>query len=277
VSQVKLGLNAITIRQADLETGLRVAKDAGFVGYEPWVSDLQALTPGHRMEVKKLQDRLGVRWLPLMGIQGFGVALNATELTRKGEHILLLAKEMGIHAVTVVPGEVGEDREITVDRASEELRHLAARAASLGVGLFFEMVSFPKRPFNTLAQAKALAERCGVKLVLDTFHLAVSRATLREIEHLDPHIIGLIHLSDAIVQGRELSELQDEDRVLPGEGELGCEVCGQGGISTFNRGVEGSWLEVKDEGEHGAERWSDRAWYNRALTFARSFGACPRV
>ncbi|MBC7109136.1 MAG: sugar phosphate isomerase/epimerase [Methanomassiliicoccales archaeon] len=214
---VTLGLNAATIRQADLITGLCAAKEAGFVGYEPWVSDFHTLSKDQRVTIKRLCNYLSLKWLPLMGIQNFFV--DNANVIRKSELVFSLAAEMEIPVVTVVPGQFDQSDKFAIDEATKELHKLLDKAKMFGIELFFEMVAFHKRPFNNLKKAIALAERAEIKLVIDTFHLAVSRATPEEIAKLSPELIGLVHLSDAVVK-EQIEELADEDRVLPGEGNL---------------------------------------------------------
>jgi sugar phosphate isomerase/epimerase len=84
----------------------------------------------------------------------------------------------------------------------------------------YELIGFPTFAFPSLDQACELARAAGVRLVLDTFHLTISRTPPTEIARLPASSIGLVHLSDALASGKELGELRDEDRVLPGEGGL---------------------------------------------------------
>jgi sugar phosphate isomerase/epimerase len=86
--------------------------------------------------------------------------------------------------------------------------------------LLYELIGFATHVFSTLNAAVAVSREADVPLVLDTFHLAVSETTLTEIAELPCEAIGLVHLSDALSEGKERSELLDGDRVLPGEGGL---------------------------------------------------------
>ena len=74
--------------------------------------------------------------------------------------------------------------------------------------------------FPSLALAREVSGTSNLRLVLDTFHLAVSGTPISAIQQMDAAEIGLIHLSDAIVGDHSVSDISDEDRVLPGEGEL---------------------------------------------------------
>jgi len=104
--------------------------------------------------------------------------------------------------------------------ALAELRWLGAAALHHGVEPLYELIGFPTFAFPSLDQAYDLARAARFPLVLDTFHLALSRTRPDEIARLPSSAIGLVHLSDAITAGKGLEELRDEDRVLPGEGGL---------------------------------------------------------
>ncbi|MEM3658521.1 MAG: sugar phosphate isomerase/epimerase family protein, partial [Candidatus Hadarchaeum sp.] len=195
---------------------IQLAASAGFRGYEPWVEQFNGVDIPHFV---KLARRSRLELLPLMGIHGFFVQPPGQQ---KRELVYALAKELGIREVTLVPGEVGgKIVAIERDRAYCDILEEIMIASRYGIRLICEMVAFPRRPFNTLSEAMELARRTGVKLVLDTFHLAVSQASLEEIRLVPKSLIGLVHLSDAIMTGRtNPADLVDEDRVLPGEGAL---------------------------------------------------------
>lgn len=211
-----LGLNGATIPAADLDTAILAACKAGFSAYEPRFPTLtswearhsRALTPGWQ----------GLAWLPLNGVEGL-FALGREELASRAKAVFALAARFGITQVILVPGNVA-GRPIPTGEARKELTWLKAEAARLGLSLLYEFIGFPAHAFPSLSQAHALADSTGIPLVLDTFHLAVSRTAREDIARLPGEAIGLVHLSDALTIGKAPEELRDEDRVLPGEGGL---------------------------------------------------------
>ncbi|MCK5827924.1 sugar phosphate isomerase/epimerase, partial [Candidatus Bipolaricaulota bacterium] len=102
----------------------------------------------------------------------------------------------------------------------EMLEQLKAIAASYDVDFLYEFIGFPHHAFSSIAQARDVARAAKLPLVLDTFHLAVSQTSIESLQQLTATDIGLIHLSDAIVGDRHITEITDADRVLPGEGRL---------------------------------------------------------
>jgi 4-hydroxyphenylpyruvate dioxygenase len=213
----RIGLNGATLPGRDLLTKIRAATAAGFALYEPRVPELLAFdTPEGRVEVGRAMAEGGLGWLPLNALEGVfaagGVALDSART------ILPLAARFGVSQVIAVPappvGGLGRSA------AMAELRELVSRAETEGVRLLYELIGFPHYAFPRLELAAELAGAVGLPLVLDTFHLAVSETALEEIASLDAEQIGLVHLSDAIVGDRPVTTITDDDRVLPGEGDL---------------------------------------------------------
>jgi 4-hydroxyphenylpyruvate dioxygenase len=109
---------------------------------------------------------------------------------------------------------------LSIEEGIAALKRFSEEAAAFQITLFLEMMCFPGRPFNTFESSLRLAERSGMKLVLDTFHYIVAGATPEEIGRLPAELVGVVHISDALTKGKHLNELVDADRVLPGEGGL---------------------------------------------------------
>jgi 4-hydroxyphenylpyruvate dioxygenase len=202
---------------ADLETGIDAARQAGFSFYEPRIPLLENAT----VETLKRSttDLLrGLSWLPLNALEGF-LELETSVLQTEADSVFSLAKQFAISQLIVVPGKAGK-RKASLTKAGEELRSLADSARSHGVSLLYELIGFPTHVFPALGEALVVSREAGVPLVLDTFHLAVSQTSPADIRGLSAEAIGLVHLSDAITEGKAGTELLDEDRVLPGEGGL---------------------------------------------------------
>jgi sugar phosphate isomerase/epimerase len=134
--------------------------------------------------------------------------------------VLSLAKQFRIPSVILVPGKASANSSASLESVQDEIRALVLRATGNGLNVLYEFIGFPDSAFPTLRQAFRLAEAIGIPLVLDTFHLAVSHTPRSAIASLPASAIGLVHLSDAYVEGKAIEELQDDSRVLPGEEDL---------------------------------------------------------
>lgn len=213
IESAGLGLHAAVIPLADLETGLRAAANAGFTAFEPEAVRIAGYSSVRLHAANALRMELGLRWGPLNELQVFGGGATDGDANHR---LLDLAAELQIPALTVIPAP----GDLPLDQAAAELGALCEQAAQRGLFLCFEMLCFQDRPFHSAAQALQLAEASGARLVFDTFHYIVAGATAEQIRGLLPERIGVVHISDAERRGKGLGSLTDEDRLLPGEGEL---------------------------------------------------------
>ncbi|UCF99665.1 MAG: sugar phosphate isomerase/epimerase [Spirochaetaceae bacterium] len=206
---VPVGLHAAVIPQADLRRGLKAASSAGFSAYEPEAARLSGYSRERLNGDNALRESLNLSWGPLNELQVFAPEprYNST---------LDLAVELDITALTLIPGSGS----VSFDEAVEELRGLRENAGARGLSLYFEMLCFRDRPFHTVEQSLQLVEATGIKLVVDTFHFIASGAEPENIAKIPKEMIGVVHISDALTRGRSVSQIVDEDRVLPGEGVL---------------------------------------------------------
>lgn len=214
MSSVIIGLNGATVPGASLEEGVHAAYGAGFTAFEPRVPLLvSAEAAGRTTQVlESLPESLA--WLPLNAVEGVFTSPRS-ELGPRAKETFALAARFRVPQAILVPGAGFNPPD-----ALAELRWLGAEARRHGVEPLYELIGFPTFAFSSLDQAYGLARAAGFPLVLDTFHLAISRTRPDEIARLPAAAIGLVHLSDAITTGKALEELRDEDRVLPGEGGL---------------------------------------------------------
>ena len=214
-----LGLNGATISSADLKKALEATKNAGFKYYEPRVPQLLSYSEHASVaSAVELLNTCELSWLPLNALEGL-FEKDLGELENMASEVFLLARDFGIGNVIIVPGKVRE-RKISRSQAIEIVKQVKKIAEGFGLALLYEMIGFTAHYFPTIADSAIIAEESGVPLVIDTFHLAVSKAKLKEITRLSPNSIGLVHLSDALTEGKTPEELGDGDRVLPGEGGL---------------------------------------------------------
>jgi sugar phosphate isomerase/epimerase len=216
MTTILLGLNGATISNASLEQALVVAKQAGFGGFEPRVPSLAEYASANRVKkVLTTLANLGLVWLPLNALENV-FAWDQATLAAQATAIFSLALRFQIPYLILVPGPA----QLSDALACARLTWLKAQGAQYHVELLYELIGFRSFAFPNLTQAYHLANTTGIPLVLDTFHLAISQTSPKDIMRLSPKAIGLVHLSDAITTGKTLEELNDIDRVLPGEGGL---------------------------------------------------------
>jgi len=180
-----------------------------------------------------------------------------------------------VRSVIAVPGAV--DEPVNMQAAASQLERLKSLAASHGITLLYEFIGFAHHAFPTLEEARQVALAAGLPLVLDTFHLAVSRTPFEAIAGLKRSEIGLVHLSDAYVSSGDVGQITDPDRVLSGEGQLPLEeILG----AIFETGYAGPIsVEVfhPKYGEEPAEKVATEAFARAANLVARSRTRSPRT
>ena len=220
--KLRLGINGATIPGADLVTGIHVARAAGFSFYEPRIPRLlEANTPQVRSDARSALADEDLEWLPVNALENV-FASSLEQIQQAAHEVCGLAEGFGIEQVIVVPGAT--DRDVSLSEAQDTMGVLKTIASSHGIKLLYEFIGFPHHALSSLEQARKVAGSANLPLVLDTFHLAVSGTSVETIQQMDAAEIGLIHLSDAIVGDRSVSEISDDDRVLPGEGGLPLDV-----------------------------------------------------
>jgi 4-hydroxyphenylpyruvate dioxygenase len=104
--------------------------------------------------------------------------------------------------------------------AVASLREVGAMAADAGLVLAFEFSS-QSAHINSLARARDLvasAGHAGCRLLLDTYHLFRSGATLEEIAELDAAEIAYVQYSD-VPAGQPVAGMT-LDRLPPGQGQI---------------------------------------------------------
>ena len=214
----RLGINGATLPSSDLMTGLRLAASAGFSYYEPRIPQLLEFDhPDGRSEASAVLARGDLEWLPINALENL-FARSIDQLILETHRLCELAAGFGINSWIAVPGVAG--RSLSMADGVEMLQRIRRAARSHGIEVFYEFIGFPRHAFSTFPQAKEIAERAGVKMVLDTFHLAVSETAPETLRKVPAETIGLVHLSDALVGERAVGAIDDPDRVLCGEGEL---------------------------------------------------------
>ncbi len=214
--EFSLGLNGATIVRASLEAGLTAAREAGFSFYEPRIPTLADCEErGCRKDVLDSLSDAGLSWLPLNALEGL-FELAPDRLLARAEEIFSLAEQFNVRQVIIVPGK-GRP---SLSAAQELLAEISVLGSKHGVSLLYEFIGFAEHAFPSLGEARAVASGAGLPLVLDTFHLAVGCTDPGQIASLPTEAIGLVHLSDALTAGKQVAEITDSDRVLPGEGGL---------------------------------------------------------
>lgn len=137
-------------------------------------------------------------------------------------------------AMTTLPAAVDDDRHEFRLQAVRRLHHMACVLGAHGIRLGLEWVGTPSRhhgewadglhPFIwNMGQALDLIDDIcapdeNVGLVVDSFHWHANSGTMDNLLSLTPDQIVHVHVCDA--PKKPVSELADDERMLPGEGQM---------------------------------------------------------
>jgi sugar phosphate isomerase/epimerase len=246
-----LALHGICALHTNILADIRIAKEAEYDALGIWGPKLERyLDVGHRTE--ELLPALGSLRAAEIGTIG-DIERQDPEARRalreRCERLAAAAQVLNSPAILVMAhgaleGDAWPDMRRKIGRSLGELSDIAA---PFGVNLALEPASFA--PLHTLAQALEVidvANRGNVGLVVDTFHLWTGGTPWDEVAVLDPSLIVVAHIGDALPRGGEVWNDEDRD-VLPGDGIVPVEE----GIAAIRAtGYDGLWSVELLGGHH---------------------------
>ena len=245
-------LNGATVMTTPTPRSLDIARETGYAGIEARTERL-------------LEDAAEVRAIAGIVRPGEvltlnGVALTVQALGRMDRRLieddlkprLQICQDLGAPYLLAIPPRapgLATRRAILGTRDALELAR--DRADRVGIRLAFEFLGFADCPINSPAIATETVDRIdGVDLVLDSCHWHASGA-----QPLDGYPVGrlaLVHLNDA--PAKPPREIEDADRVLPGDGVINLKALiqelrsskyqGPWSLETFNPGY---WTEDPED------------------------------
>jgi len=241
-------LNGATLMTTPTQRVLAIARETGYAGIEARAERL-------------LKDAAEVRATVEMARPAEVLTLNGVALTVQADGRmdrrlieddlkprLQICQDLGAPYLLAIPPRapgLATRRAILGTRDALELAR--DRADRVGIRIAFEFLGFADCPINTPAIATETVDRIdGVDLVLDSCHWHASGA-----QRLDGYPVGrlaLVHLNDA--PAKPPREIEDGDRVLPGDGVINLKAliqelrigkyAGPWSLETFNPGY---WTE----------------------------------
>lgn len=229
-------LNGATIMTTATPRSLQVARAAGYSGIEARAERLLAEPDEVATTARDVRDN--EVW-SLNGVR-IGLRLDGSLDRERLETDLALRLEVcrAIDAAYLlavpprVPGLV-EARALPGIRAGLTLAR--DRAADVGIGLAFEFLGFFDCPIgDPAAAAAAVSDLPGVDLVLDSCHCHASGGGLLDTFPIER--LAMVHLNDA--PAKPPREIEDEDRVLPGQGVIRLRELVR---ALRDRGYDGPW------------------------------------
>jgi 2-keto-myo-inositol isomerase len=239
-----LFLNGATIMTTPTVRQIEIARATGFDGVE--VRAERLLDASEELRAAAAVLRPGEVW-SLNGLQLQLTADGALDRARLEAELpprLEICRTLGAAYLLVVPPRAPQaDPSSALAAMREGLAAVREASAVDRIGVAFEFLGFADCPIDSPALAgEVVAGVPGVDLVLDSCHWHASGSGALDAFPVDR--LAMVHLNDA--PGKPPREIEDADRLLPGEGVIALPVLvealrahGYGGpwsLETFNPG-----------------------------------------
>ena len=222
-------LNTATIRgqQLGIEREIEVAAEAGYDGIEPWVSDIAAHRDGGG-SIDDLRKKIADAGLTVESAIGFADWITDDDAKREAgleqaRRDMDLLRSVGGTRIAAPPVG-GRTSRIDPDAAAERYAAMCDVGRDAGVVPQLEVWGFAAT-LSTFAEAMYVATAAGrdnAMLLLDAYHLHRGSSgtpgdPLAGLHLLGPRAMEVFHLNDYPADP-PAEQLQDRDRVLPGDG-----------------------------------------------------------
>jgi 2-keto-myo-inositol isomerase len=211
-------LNGATIMTTPTQLQLQIARGAGFSGIEARAERL--LADAAEVAATSRAARPGEVW-SLNGVRIGLLAdggLERETLQADLDARLEICRAIGaVYLLAVPPRVAGLGEAAALSGIREGLVLVRDRAAAHGVKVAFEFLGFFDCPIGTpQAAGAAVKDLEDVDLVLDSCHWHASGGG--SLDPLPVERVAMVHLNDA--PAKPPREIEDADRVLPGEGVI---------------------------------------------------------
>jgi len=203
-----------------LPAKLQAMRDAGFEATEFWPRDLFEHAEGPEVAIDLLRQS-GLQLSAYQALRNFEGSTEA-QMPLKLEIARQLMDQMVLVGADTLVLCSNTDPTASGERAlcAAHLRRLGDMAAIRGMRIAFETLSWG-RWINDYRDAWALIQEVAhpcIGLLLDAFHLFVSRTPLQDIARIPAQNIFLVELADLPQANLTPLEISRSYRLLPGEG-----------------------------------------------------------
>lgn len=218
-------LNTSTImgQKLGLVEEIKLAAKVGYDGIEVWINGLTKYKEegGSLKDLKKRTEDLGIRIENAIGFAQWIVDNNdvRTKALDQAEKEMEMLAEVGCHRIAAPPAGATNIGGLDLMKAAERFRALVELGEKTGVVPQLELWGFSKNLYR-LSQVLFVAAECGhssVRILPDIYHLYKGGSDFDAVNLLSGNSVEIFHLNDYT---NELSqeEIQDKDRIYPGEG-----------------------------------------------------------
>jgi 2-keto-myo-inositol isomerase len=214
----KIYLNGATLMTTPTQRVLEIARAAGYAGIEARAerllkddAEVQATA-----EIARPQEVLTLNGVRLT-LRDDGKVDRETLESDLAPRFQICRELQAPYLLAVPPRAPGMTTRSAIPGTRDALQLARDRAAKLGLRIAFEFLGFEDCPINTPAIAAEVVEGLeGIDLVLDSCHWHASGS--QPLDAFPVERLALVHLNDAPSKPPRL--IEDQDRVLPGEGVI---------------------------------------------------------
>ena len=241
-------LNGATVMTTPTRRVIEIARETGYTGIEARVERLL----NDAAEVRAAAEIMRPREVLTLN----GVALTVRADGRMDRRLieddlkprLQICQDLGSpYLLAIPPRAPGLETRRAIPGTRDALELTRDRADRVGIRIAFEFLGFGDCPINTPEIATETVDGIdSIDLVLDSCHWHASGS--RPLTSFPVDRLALVHLNDA--PGKPPREIEDADRVLPGEGVIQLKTlltalkagkyAGPWSLETFNPGY---WKE----------------------------------
>ena len=211
-------LNGATLMTTPTPRVIQVAREMGYAGIEARTERLLNDAPEVRGTTAMVR--------PKEVLTLNGVALTVRADGRMDRRLidddlkprLQICQDLGApYLLAIPPRAPGLETRRAIPGTRDALELARDRADRIGIRIAFEFLGFGDCPINTPAIATETVDGVdGIELVLDSCHWHASGA--QPLDGYPVDRLALVHLNDA--PAKPPREIEDEDRLLPGEGVI---------------------------------------------------------
>lgn len=219
-------LNTSTImgQKQGIVKDIETAAKAGFDGVEIWINALQQYLEegGSLKDLKMLTDDLGIKVENAIGFAPWIV----DDATRRKAGLEQAKKEMemlagiGCYRLAAPPAGATDIGGLDLDAAAERFRDLIEVGKDSGVIPQLEVWGFSKNLYQ-LKQVLYVAAGCDhkdVRILPDIYHLYRGGSGFESLQLVSGKAIEIFHMNDYSASIAP-ADIEDKDRVYPGEGD----------------------------------------------------------
>ncbi len=221
---MKLGMNHATLMNTQIPLFMWAVSKAGFEGVELRRDQVfEYLKYQSINDLKNLFIDQELECLTFNAIELFSLCPEAEfkKILSYTKELMEIGTKIGCDKIIAVPSflETPLSEEEIIAQTVERLGVLTNLAEEYNFKLGFEPLGFKNCSVRKLDLALRIIENENlpeIGLVIDTFHYFLGEHNPGELKEIDGRKIWLIHVNDSIE--KPLDQLQDSDRVFPGEG-----------------------------------------------------------